>query len=211
MDAVQIIGRSSSHYTRLPRIFAHELGVPLELVPIYDITSSQAETFAGNAALKLPILRRGGSQVFGSENICRAIAEMGSKRRLVWPEELTRDVSRNAQETVWNAMAAQVQLIFGVVINKLPAQNTYFVKARAGLEGALGWLNDHWAEARQALPPTRDLSFFEASLFCLVQHVRFRETAPLGPYPVLTRFEQEFGERSSAKATEYRFDPPPAA
>jgi hypothetical protein len=38
MSALQIIGRSSSLFTRMPLIFAEELGVPVQLVPIQDMT-----------------------------------------------------------------------------------------------------------------------------------------------------------------------------
>ncbi len=210
MDAIQIFGRSSSHYTRLPRIFAHELGVPCELVPIVDITAVDPDVFAGNPALKLPILRRGGSALFGSENICRALAELsGRQQRVVWPEQLRSDRARNAHELVSLGMAAQVQIVFGTMVNKLPAENTYFTKARSGLEGALRWLDANTlAAVRAEMPVDRDLSLFEVTLFCLLQHVRFRGTTSSEPYPALGRFEQDFGARPSAQATPYRFDAP---
>jgi len=212
MEPVRILGRSSSHYTRMALIFAHELRVPFELAPIYDITSVDSATFADNPALKLPSMRRGGSTLFGSENICRALAELSDgKRRVVWPEELHSDVSRNAQELVATGMAIQVQLIFGTVINKLPADNTYFTKAKLGLEGAVRWLDAHLATALAALPAERDLSLFEVTLFCLIEHIAFRATLPLEPTPALVAFQRRFAERPSAKATVYRFDQPPGA
>jgi len=208
MEAVQILGRSSSHYTRLPRIFAHELGVPYELVPILDITAVDPDVFAGNPALKLPILRRRGSALFGSENMCRALAELaGKQQRVVWPEQLRSDRARNAHELVSLVMAAQVQIVFGTVVNKLPADNPYFTKARSGLEGALRWLDANLATVRAEMPD-RDLSLFEVTLFCAFQHVRFRATTATEPYGALTTFEQEFGARPSAQATPYRFDAP---
>jgi glutathione S-transferase len=211
MDAVQIFGRSSSHYTRLPRIFAHELAVPCELVPILDITAVDPKLFAGNPALKLPILRRGGSALFGSENICRALAELsGRPQRVVWPEQLRSDLARNAHELVSLVMAAQVQIVFGTVVNKLPAENTYFMKARSGLEGALRWLDANLAAVRAEMPFDRELSLFEVTLFCAFQHVRFRGTTPTEPYGVLAQFEQDFGARPSAHATPYRFDAAPS-
>ena len=107
MTAVHIIGRSSSHFTRVPMMFAHELGIPCELVPVHDLTAVDASVFAGNPALKVPTLRRAGSLVFGAENICRALADMAhADLRIVWPEELRADISRNAQELVWHGMGA---------------------------------------------------------------------------------------------------------
>ncbi|MDC0666663.1 glutathione S-transferase N-terminal domain-containing protein [Nannocystis radixulma] len=209
---VQIIGRSSSHFTRVPLVFAHELGVPFEFVPIHDMTVVDPALYAGNPALKLPTLRRAGSLVFGAENVCRALADdADAKLRIVWPEQLRTDVARNAQEFVWHGMAAQVQLVFGTVIAKLPADNLYFTKSLQGFEGALGWLDEHLARVLDALPSPRDLSLLEVTLFCLVDHLSFRSTLPLEPYPALVRFAEEFARRPSAARTPYRFDPPPDA
>ena len=208
---VEIIGRSSSHFTRVPLIFAHELGVPFVLVPVHDITAADSATFAGNPALKIPTLRRGGSLVFGAENICRALADLAEpKRRIVWPERLRGDLSRNAQEMVWHAMAAQVQLVMGTMVAKLPAENVYFAKGRAGFEGALRWLDENLAAAVRALPVERDLSLFEVTLFCVLEHLAFRGTLPIEPYPALVAFAREFGARPSAQRTAYRYDAPPS-
>lgn len=211
MKPVQIIGRRSSHFTRLTLIFAEELNAPYELAPIYDMEDTRSQAYAGNPALKLPILRREGSVLFGAQNICRALAEMApDTHRIAWPEDLRDDVSRNAQELVWHAMAAQVQWVVGTIIGKLPEDNIYFAKGRVGFEGALRWLDDNLAQALVRLPP-RDLSLFEASLFCLIEHLKFRRTLPTDPYPALLRFAAEFGERASAQRTPYRFDTPPEA
>jgi glutathione S-transferase len=212
VSVLQIVGRSSSLFTRLPLIFADELAVPFELVPIYDMTALGPEVYAGNPALKLPILRADGSVLFGALNICRALAERASRPvRIVWPEDLRDDLSRNAQELVWHGMAAQVQLTMGTLIGKLPAENVFFVKTRAGLEGALQWLDTNLAHALSALPAPRDLSVLEVSLFCLVEHLAFRGTLPIEPYAALVDFTREFAKRPSARRTAYRFDSPPPA
>jgi glutathione S-transferase len=212
MNTMQIVGRSSSLFTRLPLIFAEELAVPYELVPIYDMTALGPEVYAGNPALKLPILRLQGSTLFGALNICRAIDERAERpARIVWPEEMRSVLSRNAQELVWHGMAAQVQIVFGQLVGKLPADNVYFTKARAGLEGALQWLDANMTDVMSELPAPRGLSVFEASLFCLVEHLIFRETLNVAPYPALVRFAQEFSARPAAKRTAYRFDTPPPA
>jgi glutathione S-transferase len=213
MNALQIVGRRSSLFTRLPLIFAEELAVPYELVPIYDMTALGPEVYAGNPALKLPILRTGGPQgtaLFGAVNICRAIEERAERpTRVVWPEELRSALSRNAQELVWHAMATQVQIVMGTVVGKLPADNVYFTKARLSLEGSLQWLDTHVTDVISELPTPRGISVFEASLFCLIDHLVFRKTLGMEPYPSLVRFAQAFAERPSAKRTVYRFDTPP--
>jgi len=213
MSVLQIVGRRSSLFTRLPLIFAEELAVPYELVPIHDMTAMGPEVYAGNPALKLPILRVQGEVLFGALNICRALDERAERpARVIWPEELRSVLSRNAQELVWHAMAAQVQLVMGTVVGKLPADNVYFTKGRLGLEGALQWLDAHMTDVMSELPASRGISVLEASLFCLVDHLVFRKTFSVEAYPALVRFTREFAERPSAQQTAYRFDtPPPAA
>ncbi len=208
MHAVEIIGRSSSHFTRVTRIFAEELAVPYELTPVPDMTSLDPQSYAGNPALKLPILKRDRSVVFGAQNVCRELAELTSlPKRIVWTEERRDDELRNAQELVWHAMAAQAQIVFGTLIAKLPADNLYFVKALAGFKNSLEWLERRWVSLRASLPPS-DISMLEVTLFCLIEHIAFRETLPLRPYPQLVSFSREFSSRSSAQRTPYRFDPP---
>lgn len=210
MTQLRLIGRSSSHFTRLPRMLAEELGIAHEFVPIYDMTALDASNYADNPALKLPILRSSAGVLFGAQNICRALAESaGRSRDVVWPEDLQDHLSRNAQELVWHCMGAQVQLVFGLAVAKLPEDNVYFAKARTGLRNALEWLDRHLHEALDALPPSRRLSLFELSLFCTVEHVQFRSTVAMDPYSALRRFALEYAERSSAQRTVYRLDLPP--
>lgn len=207
MRTIELIGRRSSHFTRVALVFAHELSVPIEFVAVHDITSTESSIFAGNPALKIPTLRRSGSLVFGTENICRSLAELARPpRRIIWPEALREDVCRNAQELVWHCMAAQVQLVLGTMVAKLPAENVYFAKGRAGFEGALRWLNAHVEDALRVLPTERELSLLEVTLFCLLEHLTFRGTLAVEPYPTLVRFSREFGKRPSAVETAYRFD-----
>ncbi len=209
-DQLQLIGRSSSHFTRVARIFAHELEVPIELVQVLDLTSTDRAAYAGNPAMKIPSLRRpDGSLLFGTENICRALAELApAPRRVVWPEAVRADVARNAQELTWHGMAAQVQLIVGTLLGKLPADHVYFSKGRLGFEGALGWLDANLEAALAALPSARDLSLLEVTLFCLIEHLVFRPTVEIEPHANLRAFAAAFGERPSARATFYAFATP---
>lgn len=213
MNGLQIVGRRSSLFTRVALIFAEELELAYELVPIYDMTALDPQRYGDNPALKLPILRRNGSSVFGTVNICRTLVESTSSRaaRIVWPEELRDDTSRNAQELVWHCMAAQVQLVMGTVVGKLPDDNVLFVKTRTGMENALAWLNEHLHEVLQALPRARDLSVFEVSLFCLLEHLAWRGPMQTDHGAALMRFAHRFGQRPAAQQTAYQFDAPPQA
>jgi glutathione S-transferase len=207
MSTLQIVGRRSSLFTRMALIFAEELGVAYELVPIYDMTVTGPDAYAGNPALKLPILRRGERVLFGTQNICRAIAESAAiSADIVWPEHLEDDTSRNAQELVWHSMSAQVQIVFGTVIAKLPDDNVFFTKARAGLEGSLHWLDSHLNQALSAMPPSRKLSLFEVSLFCLIDHLAWRKTTSIDAFPRLSEFTAAFRVRPTSQQTAYAFD-----
>ena len=207
---LQIVGRMSSHFTRVVQIFALELNVRFALVPVYDLSSLEPGDYEGNPALKIPTLRRGDDVLFGTENICRALAaQAGSPLRIVWPEQLTCAVAQNAQELVWHAMAAQVQLILATYVGKIPAENGYILKVRQGHEGALRWLAHNLVSALQSLPTPRNLSLLEVTLFCLVEHLVFRPMVPLEPYPALRRFAAEYATRASAQSTRYRMDRKP--
>lgn len=210
MTSLQLFGRRSSHFTRVTRMFAEELGIPYEIVPIYDMKVRDPNIYADNPALKLPTLRTADAVMFGTENICRTIAEhAGSPAGIVWPEQLRSPVQRNAQELVWHCMAAQVQIVLGTLVGKLPSDNIYFEKALAGFAGALGWLDTHVDEVVDSLPASRKLSLFEVTLFCMIEHLHFRKTLPVDQHAALARFAGKFATRPSAQRTPYEFDTPP--
>lgn len=205
-----LIGRSSSHFTRVVRLLAAEFGVAYQFQPVYDLGSRDRRDYGGNPAMKLPVLRLGEESVFGTENIARALADRAKcPVRMVWTEHLPDLVARNAQELVWHAMAAQVQLVFGTQAAQLPADNLYFAKAAEGMAQVLEWLDVHLERVLASLP-ARDLSLLEVTLFCLLEHLAFRPTVPLLPYAALTAYTQRFGQRASARNTAYHFDRPAA-
>lgn len=211
-ERVEITGRGTSHFTRVATIFAHELAVPFELVTVYDLTSVDVAAYGGNPALKIPTLRIGASRVFGAENACRKLAEHAGRAddpRIVWPERATSDLARCAQELTWHAMSAQVTLILGTLIGQLPPEHVFFTKARLGLLGALAWLDENLGRVLDELPKGRELSMFEVTLFCLVEHLAFRRTLDEEPPPALRAFAAEFGTRASARSTPYRLAGPP--
>ena len=113
--------------------------------------------------------------------------------------------ARNAQELVWHGMNAQVQLVFGMQVARLPGENVYFAKAADGFRNALAWLDANLESVLHALP-SRDLSLLEASLFCLLEHMEFRDTLPVAPYRHLAAFAATWRERPAAARTAYAFD-----
>jgi len=215
--ALTLIGRSSSHYSRVVRLLGHELDVPLALSPVFDLMSEDSTAYAGNPALKLPALRHGDEVLWGSGNACRRVAALAADggARVFWPEHATSALLMNAHEMVAHAMATQVEVVFHELVSKRPADATSR-KRRASLIGSLHWLDAHWPAIAAELParlPAGRVALIELQLFALLEHLRFRypPDAPLdyAPTPNLDAFVAEFRQRPAAQATEYRFDTPP--
>jgi glutathione S-transferase len=202
-DGVVLIGRSSSHFTRVARIFAEELGVPYEFQVVTDLLALAPAGFGGNPALRVPMLKTGSGDWFGSIGICRELARCAARElRVVWPEQLRTPLLSNAQELVLQAMATEVELI---VAGLNAAPTPHLTKRRAGLEASVGWLNDH-VDAVLAMMPERDLSFLETTLFCLAEHLSFREVLAMAPFERLAGFARIFAQRPAARATPFAFD-----
>ena len=213
MPAIEIIGRQSSHYTRQVRLLAHELGVDYVLQPIHDLMSEDPATFAGNPALKLPALRQGDSVVWGSLNACRWLARQADNGvvRVFWPEQAATPLAMNAHEVLAHAMAAQVEVVFHEIVSKRPP-DAASRKRRASLLGCLAWLDAHLPEIHAQWSPSKgapEIAIFDLGLFCLLEHLPFRNPIDLSPMPRLTAFADDFRTRPSAQATPYRFDAPP--
>jgi glutathione S-transferase len=206
MTSCIILGRSSSTFTRVARIFAAELGVPYTLEVVRDLSSLDLESYGGNPALKVPSLRRASTTWFGALNICRELARVSQREmRILWPEALEQPLLANMQELVTHAMATEV----GLIMSLAPEGSTDSVHRRkmtSSLSHTLSWLDAHAPEALAALPNDRQLSYLEVCLFCLVTHLDFRQVLPSAPYPALLSFADRFGTRPSCIETPFRFD-----
>ncbi|QSQ15266.1 glutathione S-transferase domain-containing protein [Myxococcus landrumensis] len=201
-----IIGRSSSHFTRIARVFAEELRVDYDFHILRDLMSPKPEDYGGNPALKIPVLRDSRGSWFGALNVCRELWRRSSHQpSVVWPEDLTEPVSANAQELVLQSMATEVTLIMSRVGGGAES-SAHQDKMRRSLGNMLGWLDENAASVFNALPAGREVSFLEVSLYCLVMHLEFREVLPTAPFTALTEFCQRFGTRASCAATVFRFD-----
>jgi glutathione S-transferase len=202
----KLIGRSSSHFTRVARIYAAELGVEYSFQVVPDLLSTRAADYANNPALRLPILESAAGSWFGTLGICRELARHSARHlSLVWPEDLQEPLLSNAQELAVQAMTTEVALVMASLARE-NLESAQHAKQQASLLNQLVWLNGNVDAALAALPVTRDLSFLEVTLFCLVTHLEFRAVVPVSPYPALTAFCARFGERASARETAFRFD-----
>jgi glutathione S-transferase len=204
MSDVELIGRSSSHFTRVARIFALELGVRHAFRPVLDMTSLDPATFAGNPALKVPVLITAEGPLLGTENICRDLTRRSGRRAsVVLRGDVTARIVENAEELTLHAMSTEVTLIMA----KLAGDDRLgSPKVWRSLENTLAFLDEHVAEVEAALPADRTLSFVEVALFSVVTHLPFREVMDVSAYARLGAFCARFGERKSARQTVYRFD-----
>jgi glutathione S-transferase len=201
-----IIGRSSSHFTRTARLFAHELSVEHAFRPVADLTSRDVSHYAGNPSLKIPILETAEGPWFGALNICRELARRAAHVPVIgWPELLTDRIAVNAQELVLQGMSTEVSLIMQAAAqpNGVIARES---KAMESLLNSLQWLDAHLPEvrARQAAPGA--LSILDITAYCFFTHLEFREVTDVRPYRALRAFCDAYGARPAAQATSYRFD-----
>jgi glutathione S-transferase len=215
-----LVGRSSSSFTRIARIFALELGVPHAFRVVPSLMSLDPADYGDNPALKLPALETPQGTWFGSTNICRVLSRHASvQRRVVWPEALDQPLAANAQELTLVALSTEVALIMstmggptigGPMIGDLAIGGgggaPHVVKMQKSLRDTLTWLDAQVEHALAALPRERDLSFLEVALFCLVTHLEFRSVLRIDPFAALAAFSRRFEERPSAQQTAYRFD-----
>jgi glutathione S-transferase len=200
---VTLVGRSSSHFTRTARIFALELEVPFAFRPVLDINATDRSVYADNPALKVPVLVDEDGPLYGTENICRAIARRsGHAARVVLRGELPARVVANAEEMILHAMSSAVILVLSALSGDRPPPP----KVRPSLENALEFLETNVDQVLASLPPERLLSFCETALYCLVTYLPFRKVMDVSGYPRLGSFCATFGQRPGALATAYRFD-----
>ena len=209
---IVLVGRSSSHFTRTARIFALELGVPHTFRPVLDITALEPASYAGNPALKVAVLVDEHGPLFGTENICTALARRsGLRDRVVLRGDVPDRLVANAEELILHAMSAEVNLIMmglgsqgaaGSAVSDRPPPP----KVRPSLENALAFLEANLERVLAALPADRRLSFCETALYCLVTHLPFRKVMDVSQHRALQTFRATFDDRPGARATPYFFD-----
>lgn len=205
MTELSLIGRSSSHFTRIAKIFAHELGVRYEFQIIYELGSTRTTDFADNPALRVPTLRSGANTWFGSLNICRELARRATvPHTLLWPEDVREPIATNAQELVLETMASEVTIVMAR-LSGIPSDHPFMAKPFARIQATVAWLENELPGVLSRLPP-HSLGFLEVSAFCLFKHLGFREILSIDDRPNLVAFCREFERRPSAQHTEFHID-----
>lgn len=204
-----LIGRSSSHFTRVTRMLAHELDLEHDFRPVFDLTTLDAAAYGGNPALKIPVLLDDAGPLFGAENICRELVRRAGARGadVVLRGAVAARSVANAEELTVHAMSSGVTLI---MVQAASAGQTPPTKVLPSLRGSLEFLESGLDSALAHLPSERRTSYLELALYCLLRHLEFRQILDPRPYARLGAFAARFDERASARATPYRFDAPAA-
>lgn len=204
MTELVIVGRSSSHYSRIVRILAHELGIQHSFRPLLDIASMDMDEYGGNPALKVPVLIDERGPLFGTENICRELLQRSKHAaNVVLRGDSPERTVTNAEELTLHVMTSEVSLIMAEMSGDATPSSP---KIARSIANCLTRLDEQVDAALAALPSDRLVSFLEIALFCLLTHLPFRKVLDITPWPRLQTFATEFGKRESARDTEYRFD-----
>ena len=203
MATAYLLGRSSSHFTRVARIFALELGIAHDFRPVLDLTTLDPSAYAQNPALKIPVWVDEQGSLFGAENICHALrrASDNTGARVILRGDVSARAVANAEELTLHVMSSGVSLIMAKA-----AGSSVPPKVVPSLHNSLRYLEETLPTALAALPSSRSLSFFEVALFCVVTHLKFRDITDVSGFRQLQDFCLTFAERESAQATQYRFD-----
>lgn len=200
-----LIGRSSSHFTRIVRMFAASCQVDYRFQAVLDLRSVSARDYGGNPAHRVPVLVTQEGSYFGSLNCCRVVQRLSTaKLQVIWPEALLSPLQAGAQELITQGMVDEVTLIMGGYVYGADCPSS-LQKSMTSLQEILAWLESRIDELLNSLP-SRDLSFLETSLFCFIEHLAFRNVMPLGHYVRLTSFAASYSQRIVCRTTEYRFD-----
>jgi len=206
MSQLEIVGRSSSHFTRTVRVFAVELGVSHTFRPVFDMTTFEATAYAENPALKVPVLVTPDGPLFGTENICRELTRRAKPgARVVMRGDVSDRLVANAEELTLHAMTMEVSLI---TTKAAGDDRTPPPKVPRSLENSVRWLDENVDRVLEILPADRTLSFLEVTMFCLVTHLPFRELLDVRGYERLAAHCERFAQRGGARQTPYRYDTP---
>ena len=204
-----IHGRSSSHFTRVARVFARALEVAHDFAPVHDLLSQEVRDYGDNPALKLPVLTTEEGPWFGVLSICRELTRRApASLRIVWPEQLRDRLAANAQELVLQGMTSEVVLVMSSLA--APGSTTaYDDKTRQSLTRILSWLDAQLPGVLATLDPERQLSFLEVTTYCFVTHLEFRRLVDTSDYENLQAFCRAYGVQPALRDTAYHFDAAP--
>lgn len=201
---MKLLYQTHSPYARKALVFAHEAGLAGRIEVLHHETSPlrrNEKVFAANPLGKVPVLLRAGqAPIFDSDVICAYLDTLHEGPKLI-PE---------AGEARWRALqiqsVAQGLADAGIAIRwetqRRPKELRYPALRDGYVEKLLAtydWLERDWLEPRTAAGAGIDIG--QIALATTLSWLEFRELPTFRHRPRLTRWFDEFSNRSSMHAT----------
>lgn len=182
-------GTPRSHFTRVVRITAHELGLELEWVDVGNVAT--AEAFADNPLMQVPVLVDGDRTVWDSHDICRYLVEREDAdplgmESLDWSR-------RNLVSVIRGVMSAEVRLILAER-SGMSTTGPMFDKARETIRRGLRWI-----DAR--IEGEVGLSYPAVCAVAMWDHLLLYDNAERGEAPRIDAVAMRLGAHDSVART----------
>ncbi|MEM9055760.1 MAG: glutathione S-transferase family protein [Pseudomonadota bacterium] len=184
---MELHGTARSHFTRKVRLLLDHIGLDYRLIDIGNVAAADAETFANNPLMSVPVLHDGDVHLIESDHIAAYLV------RKYDPDDhyqvLTTRVERlNTRAVLNGAMAAEVRLVLADRTGLEIKHGVFFEKARAVISNALDW-----CEERAVLFSPDTPTYLDFHFISLWDHAHFYKLVQ-GEWQTL----QEIAQRLSA-------------
>lgn len=189
-----LFGTPRSHFTRVVRMVAHELGLSVPLVDVGDV--GQLVPFAGNPLMTVPVLEHEGARIWDTHHVCRYLVEQAGRDPL-GVESLDVE-GRNTLAVIFGVMGAEVRLILAARAG-VPAEGRPFDKVRATVKAGLGFLDARVDEDR------RDLDYLAVATVAMWEHLLLFRNAVEADAPRIDRWVRALSAHAAVRETA----PPP--
>lgn len=167
-----------SHFSRKVRILLDLYEAPYELINIGNVVSSDAELFANNPLMKVPILVDGKEWIIESDHIAKYVVQKfdSSDRYNVRTENIT---DLNVRAVLNGIMNEEVKVILARRSGLATEHTSFFDKALKAIHGGFQWLEDN-----HHVFHLNTVTYKEIHLVCLWDHIAHYNLVPL-PFPRL--------------------------
>lgn len=187
--APKLYGTPRSHFTRIVRVVAHELSLPLAWVDVGNVGA--AEAFGGNPLMQVPALDDDGHTIWGSDNVCRYLVERERKdpvgvTALDWR-------GRNLLSVIHGVMAAEVRLVLAERAG-LSTDGEFFAKSRQTIRDGVAFVDTN-------LRDDGPLSYLQICAISMWDHLLLYDNAAPGQAPRIEALGQRLLDRASISQT----------
>jgi glutathione S-transferase len=196
---MKLLYQTHSPYARKALVFAHEVGLAEQVEVLHHETSPlrrNEEVFAANPLGKVPVLLRSGlSPLFDSDVICAYLDSLHSGRKLIPTQGEARWRALQVQSVAQGLADAGIAIRWET--QRRPKELRYPALRDGYVEKLLAsydWLEQHFETGS-----TLDIGHI--ALATTLSWLEFRELPTFRHRPRLTRWFDEFSNRSSMRAT----------